>query len=75
MFHYKEPSFLTKINNTTDLLLESETLLNNVNIYAKWEPIKKEKTYKINGSKINIKLNKDIISIYRRFLFFLYFYL
>lgn len=60
---YKEPSFLTKINNTTDLLLESETLLNNVNIYAKWEPIKKEKTYKINGSKINIKLNKDIISI------------
>lgn len=24
---------------------------------------KKEKTYKINGSKINIKLNKDIISI------------
>lgn len=60
---YKDSTFLQKVNNTNELLVENENLLNNVNIYAKWTPVKKEKSYKIKGTILNIKVYKDTITI------------
>ena len=60
---YKDSTFLQKVNNTNELLVENENLLNNVNIYAKWTPVKKEKSYKIKGTTLNVKVYKDTITI------------
>lgn len=60
---YKDSTFLQKVNNTNELLVENENLLNNVTVYAKWTPVKKEKTYKTKGTTLNVKVYKDTITI------------